>query len=102
MDNLAQSLLGESSSDFLRKINIARYDYLKQREVEFRQLFGKDLSRYVDKYVGFNSVKFWDEFFPGLENVDGISYDDATKEQFGNRASALISELICSSTIGVG
>ena len=97
---LRAALTRPKAIQYHQKIADARYEYLVQYEDEFKSLFGKELHLYCDPLTAVKPGLFWDEFCPGVREMDGVSYDDFIREKYGDRAADLIDILIDSITVG--
>ncbi|BAZ02658.1 hypothetical protein NIES37_66710 [Tolypothrix tenuis PCC 7101] len=90
-DALMEKLFNQAVEQIFQANNLTKYSALKQREDEFKSLFNIELAEYVDSKRGFNFSLFIRDFL----GEDSLPYKDAVTKKYGERAAALIGELIC-------
>ena len=65
---------------------------------EFECVFGVPLKQFWDKFLGFDLLKFDDNFIKSGD-LDGVSMEDVVRERFGEDGVRIVKTLISAKTI---
>ena len=65
---------------------------------EFECIFGVPLKQFWDKFLGFDLLKFDDNFIKSGD-LDGVSMEDVVRERFGEDGVRIVKTLISAKTI---
>lgn len=90
-DLMREKLFNQSVESIFQMRNLSKYSALKQREDEFKLIFGIELAEYIDPRWGFNFSVFIHDFLAG----DTPPLHDAILHKYGERAAKLIEDLTC-------